>query len=285
MTALRVQKLELHLTDRDIRILEDLEQFRLLTTRQIQRLHLPAKPLGSHVTISAATRGTTRILNRLEDLDAIERLERRIGGLKHGSALTIWHIGGAGERYLRARRGDTARRRYHQPNAPFIAHTLAIAEVATALREQVSVGRFELLELASEPACWRAFTGPGGQVLTLKPDLFAITADARTETHSFIEIDLDTEHPSAVVRKCRLYQQYFRTGIEQQAQGLFPAIVWIVPTMKRARTLQEAIAADRTLDPHLFWVIPSEQALAQLAPYSTDVETGNTTSNPKGGIS
>lgn len=168
MTALRVQKLELHLTDRDVRILEDLEEFRLLTTRQIQRLHLPAKPFGSHATVSAATRGTTRILNRLEGLGAIERLERRIGGQKHGSAPTIWHIGGAGERYLRARRGETGRRRYHQPNAPFIAHTLAIAEVATALREQVSVGRFEVLELASEPTCWRDFTGPGGQVLTFR---------------------------------------------------------------------------------------------------------------------
>lgn len=273
MTALRVQSLELHLTDRDIRILDDLEQYRLLTTRHIQRLHLPAKPLGAHATISAATRGTTRILNRLEALGTIERLERRIGGLKHGSALTIWHLGGAGERYLRARRGETARRRYHQPNTPFITHTLAMADIAVSLREQASTSRFDLLELSPEPGCWRDFTGPGGGAVTLKPDLLAVTADANTETHSFIEVDCGTEHLPAIIRKCRLYQQYFATGIEQQARGLFPAVVWLVPTAKRAATIRTALAADRDLDAALFWIALSEQAITQLAPYTSEHTT------------
>lgn len=267
MTVLRVQALELRLTDRDIRILEDLEQYRLLTTRHIQRLHLPAKPLGEHVTVSAATRGTTRILLRLEGLGVTARLDRRIGGLKHGSASTIWHLGGAGERYLRARRGDTTRRRYHQPNMPFIAHTLAVADVAVTLREHAGTGRFDLLQLDSEPTCWRHVAGPGGEWVTLKPDLFVVTADATTETHSFIEVDLGTEHLPAVLRKCRLYQRHFQTGVEQQARGLFPAVVWLVPTLKRADAIRAAITADRHLDASLYWIVPTEQALEQLAPY------------------
>lgn len=270
MTALRVPKLELHLTDRDIRILEDLEQHRMLTTRQIQRLHLPAVPFGNHATISAATRGTTRVLTRLEGIGAVARLERRIGGLKHGSALTTWHLGGAGERYLRARRGETERRRYHQPNAPFIAHTLAVADVAVALREQASAERFELLELATEPTCWRRFTGAGGHPLTLKPDLFVVTADQRTETHSFVEVDLGTEHAPAIIRKCRLYQQYFQTGLEQAHRELFPAVVWLVPTPKRLSAIREAIATDSSLDASLFWVALSEQTITQLAPYGSE---------------
>lgn len=273
MSALRVPALELHLTDRDIRILEDLEQYRMLTTRQVQRLHLPVKPLGTHASVSAATRGTTRILTRLEGLAAVIRYDRRIGGLKHGSASTIWQIGGAGERYLRALRGDTARRRYREPNAPFIAHTLAVADVAVTLREHAAAQRFDLLTLDAEPACWRPMSGTAGDAVTLKPDLYVVTADARTETHSFVEVDLGTEHTPAVLRKCRLYQQYFQTGTEQATHGLFPAVVWLTPTVKRAERIRTAIATDRTLDADLFWVAPAEQAIDHLAPYPANTTT------------
>lgn len=269
MTALRVQALEPHLTDRDIRILEDLEQHRMLTARQIQRLHLPVRPLGSHATVSAATRGTTRILLRLEALGVVTRLDRRIGGLKHGSAATIWQIGGAGERYLRARRGDTDRRRYHQPNTSFIAHTLAVADIAVTLRERATAKHFELLALDAEPACWRVFNAASGSV-TLKPDLAVVTADERTETHSFVEVDLGTEHAPAIIRKCRLYQQYFQTGIEQAEHGLFPAVVWLTSTPTRATTIRDAIASDPSLDADLFWVVLTEQAITQLAPYGSE---------------
>lgn len=273
MNALRTSVLDQHLTDRDIRVLEDLEQYRLLTTRQLQRLHLPVRPLGDHASTSAATRGTTRILGRLEALGMIARLERRIGGMKHGSAPTIWHLGGAGDRYLRARRGDPARRRYSEPGLTFVAHTLAVADIAVAIREAAGAARFDLLELDAEPSCWRPFAGAAGEAITLKPDLFAITADATTETHSFVEVDLGTEHLPAVLRKCRTYQQYERTGSEQTARGLFPAVVWLVPTIKRADAIRAAIDADRSLDAGLFWVTTSEQALDQLAPYQGEHTT------------
>ncbi|GAB2513109.1 replication-relaxation family protein [Paramicrobacterium agarici] len=277
MTPSHTQDLGFHLTERDIRILEDLERYRLLTTRHIQRLHLPIKPFGDHASISAATRGTTRILRRLEGLKAVARLERRIGGQEHGSALTIWHLGSAGERYLRLRRGDTARTQYLEPGRPFIAHTLAVADIAVTLHEHSGAKRFELLELATEPACWRAFTTGTGST-ALKPDLFTVTADPHTETHSFVEVDLGTEHLPAVLRKCRVYQRYFRTGEEQALHGLFPAVVWIVPTTKRARQLHDAISGARDLDATLLWITTTEQALAHLAPYGPPVaSSGDTT--------
>ena len=288
MTPARSLDLAFHLTERDEAILDDLEQFRLLTTRQIQRLRLPAAPFGDHATVSAATRGTTRILNRLEALGAVARLERRIGGIKHGSALTIWHLGPTGDRYLRRRDGRSARRQYLEPGYLFIQHTLAIAEAAVALREHAHTGRFDVLELETEPSCWRTFTGPGGNSVTLKPDLLVVTADRMTETHSFVEVDRGTEHISpTLLQKCHRYQQYQRTGIEQQQRGLVPAVVWIVPNQKRARALREAIRTDRVVDPTAFWVIVPEQTLAQLAPYPPleDAAEPNTTTQPKGGIS
>lgn len=284
MNALSIRELERRFTERDIRILEDLEQFRLLTTRHLQRLHLPAQPLGVHTSPSAATRGTTRILTRLEGIGAVARLERRIGGIKHGSALTIWHLGTSGERFLRARRGDTTRRRYTEPSLTFTAHTLAVADATITLREHAQAGRFELLELATEPNCWRTFNGTASVAVTLKPDLLAVTADAHTETHAFVEVDLGTEHTPVLLRKCRTYLQYAHTGTEQHHRELFPAVVWIVPTMKRATTLRDAIAADRTLDPGMFWVITTEQTLEHLAPYPIPGNTRDPNrTNPKGG--
>ena len=90
------------LTDRDLALLQDVEQFRLLSTRQIQRLHFGI----GHATISAATRGTVRVLGRLEDRGFLLRLERRIGGIKHGSSGNVWQLSATGERLLRALRGD-----------------------------------------------------------------------------------------------------------------------------------------------------------------------------------
>ncbi|WP_295103922.1 replication-relaxation family protein [uncultured Microbacterium sp.] len=277
MTSIPKRDLGLHLTERDVRILEDLEQHRLLTTRQIQRLHLPATPFGSHATASAGTRGTTRILLRLESLKAVARLERRIGGQEHGSALTIWQLGSAGGRYLRLRRGDTSRSQYLEPGRAFAAHTLAVADIAVTLREHAGTDRFELLDLESEPGCWRPFTTATGQ-LALKPDLFVVTADATTETHSFVEVDLGTEHLPVILRKCRTYQQYHRTGIEQEQRGLFPAVIWLVPTNKRAQTLRDGINGARDLDPGLFWIATTDQALDHLAPYpSPETMPGDTT--------
>ncbi|MGF2948230.1 replication-relaxation family protein [Microbacterium alcoholitolerans] len=273
MSALSLVALEMHLSDRDIRVLDDLERFRFLTTRQLQRLHLPAAPLGSHATVSSATRGTTRILNRLEQLGVIGRLARRIGGIKHGSALIVWQLGPAGDRFLRARRGDPKRRRYEEPGRTFLSHTLAVADAAVNLIEQASAGRFELLELELEPACWRTFTSGSSTAISLKPDLLVVTADAHTETHSFVEIDRGTEHLPAVLRKCRIYQRYAATGIEQEKRSLFPAVVWVVPDPLRAARIRSAVDADAHLASELFWIITTDSMNRQLAPYPTPVNT------------
>lgn len=127
-----------------------------------------------------------------------------------------------------------------------------------------------MLELQAEPACWRPFTGAGGAVLTLKPDLFAVTADAATETHSFIEVDRGTEHLPAILRKCQLYQAYQRTGREQQQREIFPSVTWLVPTPSRQQALTVAIAADPSLDRDLFWITFTDNALSLLAPYGSE---------------
>ncbi|MCS3427100.1 replication-relaxation family protein [Leucobacter aridicollis] len=261
--------LEGELSDRDIQILNNLERFRLLTTRQIQRLFFAPIPYGTHTSQSAATRSTTRVLNRLESQGYIARLERRIGGVNHGSALITWQLAAAGDSYLRQLYGAASRRRFQEPGLAFMRHTLAVAEVGVALEEADAEGRLELLKLELEPACWRTFQ-VGASSLTLKPDLAVVTADSTTETHSFVEVDLCTEHRPVLQRKCQVYQRYHQTGDEQEATGLFPAVVWIAHTPARARTIRDAIRSDSTLDHTLFWVCTTETMLNQLAPYNSE---------------
>ena len=250
------------LTDRDLALLQDVEQFRLLSTRQIQRLHFGI----GHATISAATRGTVRVLGRLENRGFLIRLERRIGGIKHGSSGNVWQLSATGERLLRALRGDGARRRFVEPGAPFTDHTLEVADLAVRLREAARDRRFDLLELDAEPECWREFAASHGGPLWLKPDLYVVTANAAVEEHAFVEVDRGTEHMPAILRKCATYQRYFQTGNEQHRQGIFPAIVWVVPSEQRAIKLRASIRDDPTLTDTLFRITSVQNAVAMMTP-------------------
>ena len=249
------------LTERDLLILKDLEQFRLLSTRQLQRLRF-----AGHVSISSATRTAVRVLGRLERHGLIVRLPRRVGGAIRGSAATIWQLASTGERLLRRLNGDPGRRRYVEPSLQFTAHTLAVADVGVAVLEATYKDEFELLELEAEPECWRDYLNAAGGREWLKPDLFVVTADTDFESHSFIEVDRDTEHLPAVLRKCESYQRYWRTGIEQARRGLFPAVVWIVPGEARAGKLRAAIRAHPTLTDDLFHVTTETEAMRIIGP-------------------
>jgi hypothetical protein len=264
-TPYRITQLEAQLTMRDSQILLSLERFRALTTRLIQRLHFPAGANGLHQTQRTATRLCNRVLLRLEAEGFIGRIDHRpIGGTVRGSAGTIWHLAATGERLLRARRGDPSRRRYVAPSRPFLAHTLAVATFAADLSEADAAGRFDLLELVTEPTCWRPFQTMAGQA-TLKPDLAVVIANTEVEAHAFVEIDCGTEHLPAVVKKCRTYQLYRQTGIEQHRTGVFPAVLWVVPTPERVRKLHAAIRREKDLDRSLFTITEADHAVTALS--------------------
>lgn len=272
----RVGDLLLQLTVRDLDVLESFEKFRLLDTRLIQRLHFPVTAGsgtkgGGHATRSSATRSTTRVLGRLEGHGLVARVGRRVGGLGHGSTQTVWQLAAAGERLLRARRGEPGRRRYVDPGAGFLEHTLDVARYAITIIEQSRQQNFEVLELQAEPQTWREFQAAHGGALTLKPDLYLVTADTESETHCFIEVDRATEHLPAVLRKCHLYQQHFRTGeLQAHHDGLYPLVVWVTPDEKRARSIGRAIAGDGSLSAELFRAGTTDATIPVVAPYAAD---------------
>lgn len=259
----RVADLLLQLSDRDRAVLDSLRDLRLLTTELLRRLHFTHDQSTfegkRHATEAAASVATMRVLSRLEARGLVARLKRRIGGVRAGSSGVTWQLGSSGERLLRVLHGEEKRRRYIEPSALFVDHTLAVAEAAVCLRELDRRGAVELVTLEPEPACWRSFLAPHGARSWLKPDLFAITASGDFEDHWFIEVDRATEHPGVVVRKAGVYQRYAASGAHQAEFGLFPAVLWVVPDERRRRVIAAALDAERGLQRELFRVVTEEQ--------------------------
>lgn len=237
------------LSERDHAVLASLYQHPFLTSRQLQLLHF-----HDHATEDAAARICRRVLGRLHHLLIIEHLERRIGGVRAGSASFVWRVGLIGDRLLRHASNEPGRARRKEPSLRHLDHCLAVADCHLALITAARAHQLELLRVATEPACWRHYLGVGGAREVLKPDLYAVTATGEYEDHWFIELDRATESLPTLLRKCAQYEAYRRTGHEQDSAGVFPLVIWIVPDEQRAAKLRAAIVATRGLDTALFRV-------------------------------
>lgn len=235
--------------ERDRGILDSVAAHRFLTTYQIQRLHF-----SHHTSPEASSRICRRVLQRLHQLRVLEHLERRVGGVRAGSASYVWRVGLLGDRLLRLDTADQPRRRRKEPSLRHLEHCLAIADSHLMLRDLAASGRFELLQVQTEPRCWRTSDSAGFGNSTLKPDLYAVTASGDYEDHWFCEIDRATESLPTLLRKCAQYEAYRRTGSEQDQHGVFPLVVWVVPDQARADKLQIAVRSSRNLDADLYRV-------------------------------
>ncbi|MBP2322679.1 hypothetical protein JOF56_003064 [Kibdelosporangium banguiense] len=99
--------------------------------------------------------------------------------------------------------------------------------------EHSRAGNADLLTFDAEPACWRRFTGTGGEPIVLKPDVFVRVGVGDYELASFVEMDMGTESLPTIRRKCQVYLRYWRSGLEQQRYGVFPRVLWLVPNQHR----------------------------------------------------
>ena len=257
MTRSSLDSLRDRITERDYALLRDVEKYRLLTTRQIQRLHFD----HAHPTALASARACNRTLARLRDLGVLRALQRRIGGVRAGSAGLTWYTGPAGERLL-GRAAGGKRRNHREPSRHFTDHTLTIAELAVQAIEAGRHGDIEVLEVRTEPASWQQSLSRFGTVQTLKPDLLLVTASGEYEHHWFIEADLATEHLPVILRQCAAYEAFRATGRYQAAHGLFPAVLWVAPAPARAAAIRAAVGATSGLDPALFGVCTAGEYLA-----------------------
>jgi hypothetical protein len=241
------------LSPRDRQVLDAVARHRFLTTQQLERF-----VFHDHASALSAARTCRRVLRRLHQLDLVTPLERRVGGFGAGSATSIWHLAPVGARVLSFLSGDGLAPRIREPSVRFVAHTLAVAETHLRLIEAARTGRFELTSVQIEQESWRSYQTAGGTEY-LKPDLAVVASTEQFEDHWFLEVDLGTEHLPTIQRKCQQYQAYRQTGTEQAASDIFPVVVWIAPTERRAAKLTAAILGHRTLDQALFRVIVMDQ--------------------------
>lgn len=261
-----IDELAAWLSERDVAILRSVAAHQFLTVRHIQTLHFADHPPD------ASGRLARRTLARLRDHRLLGTLQRRIGGIRAGSVSRVHYLDGVGDQLLNGRSAQTARRRSRDPSSRFLNHRLAVADAHVALVAADRRDLFELVECAIEPASWRRLVGLGGTRLTLKADLYVEIAPTRGSDFVdpwFIEVDLGTEGIQTLLKKCRDYEAYRRTGIEQEHGG-FPLVVWSMthPNTEKADrrrlALREAIDRDRTLTPELFRIIAPDELVPLL---------------------
>ena len=272
VSALRLDTIRLSLSDRDMEILRTLAAYRLATGEQLRRLHFTG-----HASTTSAARSALRVLSRLYGLRLVDRLERRIGGVHAGSAGYVWHLASAGRRLLARESPDGAglpRVAAIEPTERTVAHTLAVSEVGVRLDELAQARRLDVIECVPEPAAWRYYLNAGGGRSVLKPDLWAVTAlpGGDAEDLWFIEVDMGREPIATVLRKAEQYETYRRTGVEQQAQGMFPRVVWLCmgrDGVKRAGHIAAALwrtgEQSGRVDPGAHWAVTLDEFIETIA--------------------
>lgn len=208
----------------DWAVLDSLSRLRLATAGQLRRLHWDE---------AGPSRTARRRLNRWSELRVIARLERRIGGVRSGSDGFVYALDVVGQRLL----GSVAGRAPDSFGRAFLKHRLAVTEIYVSCVEAERTGTLKLIEFAAEPDCWRP-----SALGTLKPDAYVALASGEFEHYGFIEVDCATEATTTLSAKAAAYQRYYQTGIEQARLGLFPQVIWAVPTDHRLAQIVDVLA-------------------------------------------
>jgi protein involved in plasmid replication-relaxation len=260
LTRSRLLALGSDLSARDREMVQTVARLRLVSGKQLERLFFcdGARP-------ETRARLARRTQARLVAAGVLGRLERRVGGVRAGSAGYVYALGPAGQRLVRLWRGDDRRSRpVYEPGGLFVRHVLAVSEAYVRLHEIERAGVLEVLGFEAEPACWRTFTGPGGGRAVLKPDAFVRLGTGAYEDRYFLEIDCGSEGRGALLRKCQTYLGYYRAGTEQTAHGVFPRVLWITTTERRARLLADVCRSLPREAGRLFAVTTEDDAAALL---------------------
>ena len=226
--APRVERIIGSLSDLDVQVIDVLALIRMASGNQLNRLFWPMTPAGA--------RAARRHLKRLTDLRVLTRLHRQVGGIKGGSQGYTYALDVNGQRIAQSLHHNTIRR--PTPSDFFVDHTLAVTETYVVLRTTPAI---ELLKFQPEPSCWRHYTGLAGRTVTLRPDGFASWVTAEWELSAFLEIDRATEHPGRISRKADQYVRYWRTGEEQRRNDVFPTVLWLASTTRRAEVLRTVL--------------------------------------------
>jgi len=220
-------------------------------------------PLHPHASAASTARAIRRTLAHLTGLGVLGRLNRRVGGVRAGSAGYVYYLGPVGQRLVAYwdGRGLVRGRFRPEPGGRYVRHRLAVSELYVRLRAADRSGELDLLTFDAEPDCWRRFLdGFGGSVL-LKPDAFVRVGVGAYEERCFVEVDLGTESRSVLASKARTYLHYFNSGSEQAEHEIFPRVVLLTNTEARRAALVDVVTRLPAEHWALFTVATLDRAL------------------------
>ncbi|HYM46570.1 MAG TPA: replication-relaxation family protein [Solirubrobacteraceae bacterium] len=255
ITAEQVFHVSREMTDRDWQVLTFVSGCRLASSRQLIRRYWQTNDREA-----SQARAGRRALKRLADWRVLDPLPRRVGSRRAGSESIVYGVGRLGRRLLAAR-GQTGPR-LEAPGALYVAHTLAATELVVTLHEADRDRVLELIEIQSEPACWRSFPGAAAARLTLKPDLYVrVGAGADSEDRWMIEVDLATEASGTIRAKATRHIAYYRSA----AEPVHPRVLWAVPDHRRAEQIADVLHRLPDIARRLFSVCLHDEVAAFLA--------------------
>ncbi|HVX20465.1 MAG TPA: replication-relaxation family protein [Acidimicrobiales bacterium] len=253
LNAARLDRLAATLSDREVAILETLDRVRLASGAQLGRLHFTGD----------SVRHRRRVLESLATRQLVHRLDRVVGGRRAGSSGFLYVLAVPGQRLLSRATGRPVRRPT-EPGGPFIRHIMLVTELYVGLVEAERHGRIELLDFQAEPAAWRRYPGSGGGTVVLKPDACVRVGIGPWADAWMVEVDRGTESPLTLVRKADAIRRYAGSGLEQRRHGVFPKVLWTVPSERRKTTLVNAISTQPAESWRLHQVTLYSQAIATL---------------------
>lgn len=257
-TRAAVARLAETLSERDLAILTDVAKVRVLTGRQVERLHF------THLEGRHRDRTRRRVLERLAAAGLLTALPRRVGGGRPGSAGMIFALGLHGQRLLSMSSAFDLPGRTRQPGVPterFMAHTLAIAELFVALTEASRTDALTLNGFKAEPACW--WRDAEGE--WVKPDAFALVSNGDIEDSWAIEVDQATESLPTLRRKLVAYLDLARNDEHGPNRGPLPRVLVTVPDPKRLSAVDGVIRTMREPAEALFSVTRHDHAVQLIA--------------------
>lgn len=262
MTTTRISRRELErireaMSERDWAITRLIARHRFVTSIQLRRVFFVR-----HATQGAATRACIRVLDRLMALRIVTRLERRVGGHRHGSAAFIWCLDIIGDRLTRG--SGAARRRTYEPSLTFLAHTLEVAETHVRLIEATRDQGPTLARVEIETEAWRPYLAPTGARTMLKPDLMISLRTPDYDDLWYLEVDLGSESLPVLLRKSHAYDDYRHTGTAQREHGIYPRVLWAMSSVARAQRLSAALVDEQGIPAGMFIVTTMENLLAEL---------------------
>ena len=222
------------LTERSTTPLPHLARVRLLTGAHLDRLL--ARP---DTTPATTARERRRIMTRLHDLGLVTTLERRIGGVRAGSAGHIYTLTPTGHHYLTALSDQPCPPHVTKPSTPgtlFLAHTLTISDIYVQLIQASRSHDVRLSTFTTEPACWQ----PTGHGDYLKPDAYCVLSTTTHRDCWWLEIDQATESLPRIRTKSRAYLDFLTHG-GLGPDHVPPRILSTTPAQPRTNAIKQLI--------------------------------------------